>query len=402
MYTWRFWIYGTLTSLLAFECLFLIASTGTPDIMGIVNRAESSIGGEVELLTPPYTLDEVYLSMRGPRSNQPRIRLSERSRKKEETLWITGIETGVVDAHSLEPISNEYFCHSNLTLNPDTSSPEIHNANFKNTTHADWRLFTLVPGRISVFLPEGFGVPIKSRTLLDYFTMALNQNAGEPNREIRMRSKLSYTRVSRNEVPPKPLFRRALYVYQQHSTELGYSFDLVPHYAEHLGEICAEHCRSDQRGNSPSAFSSDLDNHPGSTCCVVNASIDGIVSQFGEENTVHWMVPPGFHQYRTEVTEQLELPFDSTAHYVTGHLHPFGKALRLVDLESGDTVFDISAKSFRDRLGVEWISEIKSSSGIPLSRDRRYELIAEYDNPMDSSIDAMAILYVYLLDQDLK
>jgi hypothetical protein len=111
------------------------------------------------------------------------------------------------------------------------------------------------------------------------------------------------------------------------------------------------------------------------------------------------MVPPGRRQYRSEVTPQLRLPFDTTAHYVTGHLHPFGEALRLIDLESGETVFEVTSRSLEDRLGVEWMSEWQSAEGVPLTQDRRYALIAEYNNPLDHPIDAMGILYVYALDE---
>ncbi len=86
---------------------------------------------------------------------------------------------------------------------------------------------------------------------------------------------------------------------------------------------------------------------------------------------------------------------DTRVHYVTGHLHPFGTSLRLVEMESGRTVCEILGESFEDRLGVAHMSQISSSEGIPLGRGKRYELIAEYDNRSTGAIDAMAILYLY-------
>jgi hypothetical protein len=111
------------------------------------------------------------------------------------------------------------------------------------------------------------------------------------------------------------------------------------------------------------------------------------------------MVPPGKHLYRSQVTAQMDLPFDTTVHYVTGHLHPFGTALTLIDLETGMTVFTITARSYRDRLGVASVSEIASAHGVPIFKGRRYELLAEYDNTSPEAIDAMAILYLYARDQ---
>ncbi len=364
----------------------------------VVARSEDSRGWSVEMLSPAYQLDRVYMSMQGPRSNQAKIQLSPAA-APDDTLWLTGVETKIVDAKSLKPISNEFFCHSNLTLNPDTTTPQQHNGSFDRRTHTDWRLFTLVPGRMTVQLPEGFGLPVKNSTLLDYYTMALNQNAGQPDRSVRMHTQITYRHNLPGERAVRPLFRRALYVYQQHSEESGADAVSDESEGQHLGELCAEGCPIDQRGRTPSRFGDALASHPGATCCVSNASTVGVVPQFGEENTVHWMVPPGSHEYHTEVTEQMQLPFDTTSHYVTGHLHPFGKALRLVDLKTGEVVFEITARSYNNLLGVEWMSELRSPEGVPIHRGRRYELIAEYENTLDRPIDAMGILYLYALDE---
>jgi hypothetical protein len=357
----------------------------------------------ISLLSNEYELDRVYMSMQGPRSNQPRIRLSDEI-ATDETVWITGLETTIVDANSLERISDEFLCHSNLTLNPETTTPERYNQSFETPLHGEWRLFTLVPGRTSIRLPESFGIPVKNGTLLDYFTMALNLNGGLPSRKVRMKTRISYRHAAADKAAMRPLFRRSLYVYQQHQQQpSGNPTDASRPQHDHHGEHCADICTEHQVGQTPSSFASllpeALDVHPGATCCVAIASSDGIVTQFGEANTVHWMVPPGRHRYRTEVTQQMNLPFDTTVHYVTGHLHPFGKFIELVDMSTGQVVFNVSSKDLSDRLGVEEMSQIISEDGIPIRKGTRYELIAEYDNTTDQPIDAMAILYFYALDQ---
>ena len=111
------------------------------------------------------------------------------------------------------------------------------------------------------------------------------------------------------------------------------------------------------------------------------------------------MVPPGQHVYRTEVTQQMNLPFDTMAHYITGHLHPYGESMELIDLETKQAVFTITAKCFEDRLGVASMSDIVSRAGIALVKGRRYELVARYNNTRSEPIDAMAILYFYARDQ---
>lgn len=386
----------------------LEAAKRDADYWGYIRARKESIDeGTVELVSAAYHLDGVYMSMQGPRSNQGFIKLSTQC-EPSETLWITGIETNVVDAETLHRVSNEYFCHSNMTLNPDTSSPSKHRDSL-GLSNADWRLFTLVPGRMSLALPDGFGVPIKNSTQLDYFTMALSQNPEQKARDVRMQTTVKFKRQSVDSRPLKSLYRRSLYVYQQHQATMiateptNQVNDLLSKMLldfKHLGEHCGEICAGNLRGSSPSLFLQDLTGHPGATCCVTTASEDGLMPQFGKENTIHWMVPPGRHQYRTEVTEQMLLPKDTNAHYVTGHLHPYGESIVLRDVESREVIFSVKAECLDDRLGVARMDEYKSSEGIKLSRNRRYELIATYNNTCSQPIDAMAILYLYLLDEN--
>ncbi len=390
--------------------VYWFAANQAPDDEGMALDENKVLGrhtdldgsGSIEVASQPYRLNKVYRSMTGPRGNQAHIRLVEDD-AGDEVLWLTGLETAVVAADTLGPVANEYFCHSNLTLNPEATKPEQHNASFSPPTHADWRLFTLVPGRMNVRLPEGFGVPVRAATDLDYFTMALNQNPGHPDQQVRMKTTIRFRRGD-SGAGLKPLFRRGLYVYQRHreSPPPG-STGAVAAKLGHQGADCAEACARPQFGATPSQFftlkGDGLDRHPGATCCVSNASSEGFVPQFGPDNTVHWMTPPGKHTYRSEVSAQMDLPFDTTVHYVTGHLHPFGKAMKLIDLETGKLVFQITAACLQDRLGVSAMSEITALEGVPIFKGRRYELVAEYDNTSPAEIDAMAILYLYARDQ---
>ena len=368
----------------------------------VLERVETAAGGHLELLSPIYDLNRQFQSMQGPNSNQPSIKITESN--PSDLLWITGVEADIVDPDSLTKISPEYFCHANLTLNPDVSSPEIHNEGFGGKTHLDWRLFTLIPGRLSLRLPEGFGIPVKAGTPLDYYTMSLNQNQGR-ERKIRMRSRVEYRKQSESS-PLRPLFRRSVYIYQQHVPDKTEE-KLYEVVQGHQGEACAISREGDEKGETVSLFVPMSPEpgkavHPGATCCVANASPGGVLSQFGNENTIHWMVPPGRHRYRTEVTKQMQLPFDTTVHYATGHLHPFGASLVLKEMETGIEVFRITSEDFDDKLGVQHMSEIISDSGIEIRKDARYKLIADYVNTSPKPIDAMAILYLYPLEKEFS
>ena len=366
----------------------------------VTGVSETPEAGSISLVSPAYRLDRYYRSMHGPNSNLPRVRLSETA-GKYDTLWITGVAAKVVSDGAGEPVSPEYFCHANLTLSPGAVEPETHNRSFDPPRHADWRLFTLVPGRMTIDLPDGFGIPIRGGTPLDYYTMSLNQG-GRDSGSVRFRTEIRYRKDSG---PLRPLFRRALYVYQQHREEPSPDAQSGGKAGAHPGQSCADNCLNDRKGAVPSTFSETIAHdlaeptHPGARCCVINASEGGVVDQFGTDNTIHWMVPPGAHTYRSEVAKQFELPFDTTAHYVTGHLHPYGKSLRLVDLESGEVVFEIVSEDFTDRPGVKRMSEIRLPEGRLVKAGHRYELVADYENPLPGPIDAMAILYVYLAEE---
>ena len=322
------------------------------------------------LVSDPYRLDKIYHSMEGPMSIQSGIRLA--TAEKSKVQWITGLETQVVDATEQKPISQEFFCHSNLTFGEHDLTPDQHNEELGGKTHLDWRLFTLVPGRLAIDLPPGFGVPIPNDAALDYLTMSLNLNARDRVVNVRMRTKVHTIAGDEPGAPTKALFRRALYVMQRRSqaADTGHSC-MANARTQHIGAGCAEVSKANLTAGKP-----------------------------GEDLINLWSVPPGRHVYTMEITPQLNLPFDTTIHYATIHVHPFARGMELRDLTTGITVFRLNSQDWPDRIGVAHVDEFKSVDGVRIFRDHRYELSAEYDNTSASNADAMAILYLYLLEQD--
>ena len=322
------------------------------------------------LVSDPYRLDKIYHSMEGPMSIQSGIRLA--TAEKSKVQWITGLETQVVDATEQKPISQEFFCHSNLTFGEHDLTPDQHNEELGGKTHLDWRLFTLVPGRLAIDLPPGFGVPIPNDAALDYLTMSLNLNARDRVVNVRMRTKVHTIAGDEPGAPTKALFRRALYVMQRRSqaADTGHSC-MANARTQHIGAGCAEVSKANLTAGKP-----------------------------GEDLMNQWSVPPGRHVYTMEITPQLNLPFDTTIHYATIHVHPFARGMELRDLTTGITVFRLNSQDWPDRIGVAHVDEFKSVDGVRIFRDHRYELSAEYDNTSASNADAMAILYLYLLEQD--
>ena len=343
-----------------------------------ITRADPEAKAKADSLrtfvSDPYRLDKIYRSMEGPWSIQSGIHLATSA--KCGVQWVTGLETEVVDAMAQKPISQEFFCHSNLTFAEHGRTPGQYNQQMGGKTHLDWRLFTLVPGRPSIELPPGFGVPIPSDASLDYVTMSLNLNEKDQVVNVRMRTKVHTIAADQPGAPTKALFRRALYVLQPHGVTSKLTPACTPQAGMHVGAGCAELSKPNMSGE---VTVGKPDNSP------MN----------------HWIVPPGHHIYTTEITPQLNLPFDTTIHYATIHVHPFARGMELRDLTTGTTIFRLNSQDWPDRVGVAYVEEFKSIEGIPIQRDHRYELSAEYDNTLDVETDAMAILYLYFLEKDL-
>jgi hypothetical protein len=318
--------------------------------------------GHVALLSRSYTIDRLYQSMQGPSGQHDALRLVEEG--GPQLLWISGISSKLVGDDGAAQRPQEFFCHSNLAFTRKSDAGEADPRG--RTPSAEGRLFTLIPGRLDIKLPEGFGLPVFSDEPLDYFTMSLNLNhRGEPVK-LRFRTDISYVRGS-DMKSIKPLFRRALYAY------------------EPIGKA-SSHAMCMGGEDSCGPF-------------VGKAASNAFHASLGKTNTVHWLIPPGDFESRVNVTDQFDLPYDTTAHYVTAHLHPYGKSIALFDKTSKQTLFTIRATDYPDRLGVQMMEQWSSTAGAEVIKGHEYELLTEYHNPTDKPIDAMSILYVYAQDR---
>jgi hypothetical protein len=316
------------------------------------------------LVSAGYRLDKVYHSMEGPWSVQSGFQLATTA--SPARMWLTGIDTQVVDAKSEAPVSQEFFCHSNLSFANNGGSRD-------GKTYIDSRLFTLAPGRTSIELPPGFGMPVPADAPLDYLTMSLNLNPRTEPMNIRMRTQLHTIAADQPGAPTKTLFRRALYVLQRENGP------------EHKS------CNAKSGVDRPDLGCGEW--------TKVNLPNGSTMLMPSEGMTNHWTVPQGDHIYTSDITPQLNLPFDTSVHYATIHVHPFARWMELRDLTTGQTALHLTSQDWPDRIGVAHVDEFKSIDGIPILRSHHYELAVEYNNTSDSTTDAMAILYLYLRDK---
>jgi hypothetical protein len=98
----------------------------------------------------------------------------------------------------------------------------------------------------------------------------------------------------------------------------------------------------------------------------------------------------------------MNLPFDTTVHYIAIHLHPFAESLELRDLTTQTTVFKSTVRSPFDRIGIDHVEYFSSEAGIPVFKDHEYELVSVYNNTTAEDQDSMAVMFLYSLDKELQ
>ena len=61
---------------------------------------------------------------------------------------------------------------------------------------------------------------------------------------------------------------------------------------------------------------------PGMACgpFIGKAASNSFLASLGKTNTIHWLIPPGHYESHVPIKEQLDLPYDTSVHFVTAHL----------------------------------------------------------------------------------
>lgn len=319
-----------------------------------------------EVLSPVYTVDKKYKSMMGPQSTTE-VALGDPAKK--ELVWITGYEATMVGPDGNSSMPQEFMCHSNLDLDP-TKHAEFVDAQ----RGISGRLFTLSQGQFDIRFPEGFGIPMRSDEKLSLTTQVLNLNIDKPkDLEVRHRVTVRYARDAEVEGGAmKALFQKSAY---------GLALLEGPdgHFGMSPGEGHGEGCLARE-----------------------NASEHEYDDPQGRRFTGHWVVKPGREVNRTNATPLIGVPYDTTAHYIAVHLHPFAETLELVDKTAKKTVFKSKARNYADKIGLEHVEYYSSPEGIPFYDDHEYELVSTYNNTTKEPQDSMAVMYIYLLDKEFE
>ena len=317
---------------------------------------------ELDVLSPVYLVDREYRSMTGPWSTT-----SVHLGSGPELVWILGYSATMAGPDGVIPASQEYMCHSNLDFDPTR-----HQQLLGGTKALTSRLFTLSQGQLEISFPAGFGMPLVGDEPLSLTTQVLNLNPNDESIGVRHRVTLRFARQEELTAPLRPLFTKGVYGLQLLEGPDGY-------YG--LDE-------ADESEHGPGCLQGQ------------NAASHVFEDGQGRKFTGHWVVKPGREVNHTLVTKILDLPFDTTIHYIAVHLHPFAESLELRDLTTGQSVFKSGTRPFPDRIGLAHVDSYSSPEGIPIFKDHEYELVSVYDNVTDRAQDSMAVMNLYLLDKE--
>ncbi len=347
---------------------------------------------EYEVLSQVYHVDDIYKSMRGPQSTE---HVALRPGAPAELLWIVGFEAVMVDPTSHKQLSQEFMCHTNLDIDPVK-----HGALFAGNKRISGRLFTLSQGQYRIDLPAGFGLPILSSEVMDLNTQVLNLNVPDIKRNVRHRIVMRYVRDRELTTPMKALYSAGAYGLKLLTGQDG-------HYGRHsqqqpaAANAAAAKAPDHAHQHSAAAVNEAPEHGPG---CLPgeNAGHNVFDDNEGREFTGHWVVKPGREVNHTRVTQLMDLPFDTTLHYVAVHLHPFGESLELRDLTTGKRVYKAYTRQAKQGLGLAHVDFYSSQEGIPLFKDHEYEIISVYNNTSGEDQDSMAVMNMYVLDKEFR
>jgi len=347
---------------------------------GVVHGAKVQ---EKSLLSQVYEVDDIYPSMTGPNSTES---ITLGSTEEPELVWVVGFEASMVQPDGKTAASQEFMCHTNLDVDPTN-----HGSRFGAEKSITGRLFTLSQGQYRIDMPPGFGIPMQSDEVIMVNTQVLNLNMKEGKKRVRHRVLMRFVRDADLKKPLKPLYVAGAYglkLLEGKDGHYGLDTQKVSHAGHHQGHGDHEHGEG------------DVDH----TACLPgkNAGANAFDDGKGRVFTGHWVVEPGREVNHTRVTELMDLPFDTTLHYVAVHLHPFAESLELKDLTTGKTVYEAKTRQADEGVGLAHVDFFSSPEGIPVFKDHEYEMISVYNNTSGKPQDSMAVMNLYLLDQEFR
>lgn len=357
-------------------------------------------------------LDKVYRSMEGPVDEQL-VRLGTEG--EHEPVWITGVDVEPLDTAGADfADGQEFICHVNISHPSREAWMQEFQAKRASGRSLPFNWFTLVQGQYSLRFPDGFAVPASTDQGFRVFSMAQMQDPERKPFDMRIRSRLHYVYDRDLAQPMVPLSKfswdvrvAAPYEAPKAASDVAVAPKAGSDVAE-APEAGSDTAEAPKAAHEPAAAGAAGGahaghDHSGASCAENDPNLAKPVpapaAKPSGEAVLHFAVPPGRHEYRTKVDGASKIPFPTTAHHFSAHLHVYGESLELIDVTEGKTIFTSRATANDKHTGIAEMTSLATKDGVRIYPDHTYELVAVYDNPTDHPIDAMAVVYVYYRDE---
>ena len=314
------------------------------------------------IYSKPLQIDKMYTSMQGPYDAR-NVSIAEDNTR--ELVWVVGYRIEVLTEHSADGSKIQFMCHSNL----DKIQHFGHGYSWNKSSSA--RLFTLAQGQDHIQFPEGFGIPMMSDEPLRLVMQALNLNHLDKPISVTHKVTIFYKKQRELKQPMVALYQSA--------AEVLVTTEKQPKHYNIINPSIEKH---------------------GMGCSVGVPRGRTHVDRLRNKFAGHWVVPPGVHEYHTNITRHLKLSENTTVHYIAAHVHPFAEVITLKNLTTGESVFSAKVKPTKGRVGIESIEHFSSKKGLVLNQKHEYQLYTRYNNTTKKDVDSMAVMYLYLKDHD--
>lgn len=321
------------------------------------NWETARLEDRIQLVSPDLLVDDIYQSMDGPQA----VLNVNVNPNRQGLKWITGFKAEVIKEGTKEH-NNDFLCHTNLDYYDAIHYKNLNLPKRINTIYP--RLGTLSNGINELHFPEGFGFPMTANDPLIVASRTLNHNIEDPFFKVKHHISLF---TSENDKPLKPLRPKGLVLMLPYDLENPYNSK-----------------KEDPNLCSPI----DLKNHSG-------PGPDGV------SLSAHWQLPQGRQRYEFEVTYQLYLQQDVQVHAMAAHLHPGAERFMLYDISEEKPIYEFHCENYQDKIGLKHVPIYSSSEGLTLKADHRYKLVLDTHNPSAEFRDMMAVLFLYIYDEEL-
>ncbi|MEX2596378.1 MAG: hypothetical protein WEC59_05545 [Salibacteraceae bacterium] len=321
------------------------------------------------IVSPPMKIDRIYRSMQGPfEYNEFNIPTDD------DLIWLVGYKGSLIGQEG--SVSESFMCHNNLDiLNKDKNPWRI------KTLGSSTRIFTLTQGQCEIHLPEGFGIPLPANARFQMLSQVLNHNEASIEMDVQHKIDIIYKEQSEISEPMVPLYQQAVFVTKQLSGPSG-------------------------AYGTPTNETYPTIEKPGMAQCVTNCEIDysgeynPYQDKFGRTYSGHWNIPVKEEVIHTNVTQMMNLEYDTKIHFISLHVHPFATSLELLDKTTGMTLYKGFSENFENVIGLSKIDYFRSKEGLAVYKDHEYELISTYScTDTLSQHTAMATMFLYLRDR---